>query len=110
LRGDGYGISQQGESSSGISARIPEVRYTAERRGGANITVATTDTWKDKATARRRKPPSGIASVLLRQAGRSRRPVPEEGLAGLRRGRIRTRKWTDKEGQERYTTEIAAMK
>ena len=43
-----------------------------------------------------------------RQAGRSRRRVPEEGLAVYVEGRLRTRKWQDKEGQDRYTTEIVA--
>jgi len=45
---------------------------------------------------------------LLRASGGDRRRVPEEGPAGLRRGRLQTRKWQDKEGQDRYTTEIVA--
>ena len=45
---------------------------------------------------------------VLRPAGRDRRRVPEEGPPVYVEGRLKTRKWQDKEGQDRYTTEIIA--
>jgi single-strand DNA-binding protein len=73
----------------------------------ANITLATTDTWKDKSGEKQEKTEWHRVSFFGRQA----EVVGEYLKKGSQiyvEGRIQTRKWQDKDGQERYTTEIVA--
>jgi single-strand DNA-binding protein len=73
----------------------------------ANITLATTDTWKDKSGTKQEKTEWHRVSFFGRQA----EVVGEYLKKGSQiyvEGRIQTRKWQDKEGQDRYTTEIVA--
>lgn len=91
----------------GNLGRDPETRYTTDGAAVANVTLATTDVWKDKAGEKQERTEwhrvvffgrlAEIASEYLKKGS----PVYVEG-------RLQTRKWTDKEGQERYTTEIVA--
>ena len=73
----------------------------------ANITLATTDTWKDKSGEKQERTEWHRVSFFGRQA----EVVGEYLKKGSQiyvEGRIQTRKWQDKEGQDRYTTEIVA--
>ena len=81
----------------------PETRYLPSGEAVTNIRVATTDTWKDKASGEKKEATEWHRIAFFGAPGRDRRRVPEEGLAGLRRGQLRTRKWQDKDGQDRYT-------
>jgi single-strand DNA-binding protein len=94
----------------GNLGRDPEVRYAPSGSAICNATIATSRNWKDKhqrrAPGRDRVAPRG----LLRPPRRDRRRIPEEGqVRSTSKGRLKTRKWTDKEGAERYTTEIVAQ-
>ena len=92
----------------GNLGKDPETRYTPDGAAITNITLATTDTWKDKATGEKKEATEwhrvsffGRLAEIAGQYLKKGRPVYIEG-------RIRTRKWQDKEGQDRYTTEIIA--
>lgn len=92
----------------GNLGRDPETRYAPNGDAICNITVATTDTWKDKQTGERKEQTEwhrvsfyGRLAEVAGQYLRKGSPVYVEGS-------LRTRKWQDKEGVDRYTTEIRA--
>ncbi|MCU0870550.1 MAG: single-stranded DNA-binding protein [Burkholderiales bacterium] len=90
----------------GNLGRDPEVRYTPDNNAIANFSIATTDSWKDKATGEKQERTEWHRIVFY---GRTAEVVGEylkKGSQVYVEGRLQTRKWTDKEGQERYTTEI----
>lgn len=89
----------------GNLGKDPEVRYMPSGEAIANITLATTDTWKDKSGEKQEKTEWHRVSFFGRQA----EVVGEYLKKGSQiyvEGRIQTRKWQDKEGKDRYTTEI----
>lgn len=91
----------------GNLGKDPEVRYMPSGEAIANITLATTDSWKDKSGTKQERTEWHRVSFFGRQA----EVVGEYLKKGSQiyvEGRIQTRKWQDKEGQERYTTEIVA--
>ncbi|OGS92144.1 MAG: single-stranded DNA-binding protein [Gallionellales bacterium GWA2_60_18] len=91
----------------GNLGKDPEVRYMPSGEAIANITLATTDTWKDKSGTKQERTEWHRVSFFGRQA----EVVGEYLKKGSQiyvEGRIQTRKWQDKEGQDRYTTEIVA--
>ena len=71
--------------------------------------LATTESWKDKPPVKARIDQMAPRR-LLPQTGGNRRAVPEKGSQVYLEGRIKTRKWRDKEGRDRYTTEIRRPK
>ncbi len=86
----------------------PEVRYFPDGTAFVNISLATSSQWKDKASGERREETEWHRVVLR---GRPAEVVGEyckKGSSLYIEGRLKTRKWTDKEGVERYTTEIQA--
>jgi single-strand DNA-binding protein len=92
----------------GNLGRDPEVRSFPNGDRVANVAIATTDKWKDKqsnemreATEWHRVQFTGRLAEIVEQYLRKGSQVYVEGS-------LRTRKWTDKDGQERYTTEIRA--
>ncbi len=83
----------------------PEVRYSPDGSAIANIRIATTESWKDKSGEKQEK--TEWHRVVF--YGRTAEVVGEylkKGSAVYVEGRIQTRKWQDKDGQDRYTTEI----
>ena len=86
----------------------PETRYMPNGDAVANIRLATTESWKDKASGEKREITEWHRVVLYRKLGEIAGQYLKKGSAVYIEGRIRTRKWQDKEGQERYTTEIEA--
>lgn len=92
----------------GNLGRDPETRYAPSGDAFCTITVATTDTWKDKQTGEKKEATewhrvvfNGRLAEIAGQYLKKGRPVYIEGS-------LRTRKWTNKEGVEQYTTEIRA--
>ena len=89
----------------GNLGRDPETRYTTGGDAVCNLRIATTDTWKDKAGEKQEKTEWHTVVLFGRQAEiageylKKGRPVYIEG-------RLQTRKWTDKDGVEKYSTEI----
>lgn len=86
----------------------PETRFMPNGDAVANIRLATTESWKDKASGEKREITEWHRVVLYRKLGEIAGQYLKKGSAVYVEGRIRTRKWQDKEGQERYTTEIEA--
>ncbi len=92
----------------GNLGRDPEVRYSASGDAMCNITVATTDTWKDKATGEKKEATEWHRISFFGRLAEIAGQYLKKGSQVYVEGSLRTRKWTDKEGQERYTTEIRA--
>jgi single-strand DNA-binding protein len=92
----------------GNLGKDPEVRYMTNGDAVANVTVATTESWKDKATGEKKELTEWHRVVFRSKLAEIAAQYLKKGSAVYIEGRIRTRKWQDKEGQERYTTEIEA--
>ena len=84
----------------------PESRVTASGEAVCNISIACTETWRDKATGEKKEMTEwvrvGFFGKLAEIAGQYLR----KGSQVYIEGSLRTRKWQDKNGQDRYTTEI----
>ena len=83
----------------------PEVRYLPNGDAVANLSLATTDTWKDKDGNKQEATEWHRISFFGRQAEVCQQYL-KKGSQIYVEGSIRTRKWQDKEGQDRYSTEI----
>lgn len=86
----------------------PEVRYTTSGDAVCNIRLATSDTWKDKATGEQKEATEWHRIVFYRRLAEIAAQYLKKGSQVYIEGRIRTRKWQDKDGQDRYTTEVEA--
>ena len=84
----------------------PESRYMPNGDAVANARLATTESWKDKASGEKREITEWHRLVFYRKMAELVTSYVKKGSQLYVEGRIRTRKWQDKEGQERYTTEI----
>lgn len=93
----------------GNLGKDPEVRYAPSGDAIANVTLATTENWKDKNGEKQEKTEWHRVSFFGKTAEVAGQYL-KKGSQVYVEGRIQTRKWTDKEGQERYTTEIVADK
>ena len=91
----------------GNLGKDPEVRYSANGDAIANITVATTDSWKDKSGDKQERTEWHRVSFFGKLAEIAGEYL-KKGSQIYIEGRLQTRKWQDKEGQDRYTTEIIA--
>src|SRR5216110_1847067 len=92
----------------GNLGRDPETRYNPEGGAITNISVATTDTWKDKASGEKQERTEWHRVVFFSRLAEIAGEYLKKGSQVYVEGRLRTRKWQDKEGQDRYTTEIVA--
>ena len=81
----------------------PEVKYTASGSAIANLTVATSESWNDKATGEKKEATEWHRVVLF---GKLAGEYLRKGSQVYIEGQLRTRKWTDNAGVEKYTTEI----
>ncbi len=86
----------------------PETRFMPNGDAVANIRLATTESWKDKATGEKKELTEWHRVTFRTKLAEIVGQYLKKGSAVYIEGRIRTRKWQDKEGQERYTTEIEA--
>lgn len=84
----------------------PETRYTATGDAVCNIRLATTESWKDKNSGEKREITEWHRVVFYRKLAEIAGQYLKKGSQVYLEGRIKTRKWQDKEGQDRYTTEI----
>jgi len=93
----------------GNLGRDPEVRYTPDGSAVCNISIATTSAWKDKTSGELRKETEWHRIVFYNQRAEVAGEYLKKGRAVYVEGRLKTRKWQDKNsGQDRYTTEIIA--
>lgn len=92
----------------GNLGRDPEVRYSADGVAICNISVATTSAWKDKNTGDKREETEWHRVVFYGKLADIAGEYLRKGRSIYVEGRLKTRKWTDKDNIERYTTEIVA--
>lgn len=84
----------------------PEVKYTASGSAIANLTVATSEEWKDKATGESKSLTEWHRVVLFGKLAEVAGEYLRKGSQVYIEGQLRTRKWTDNAGVEKYTTEV----
>ena len=91
----------------GNLGRDPEVRQTQEGRPIVNLSLATSETWKDRQSGERRERTEWHRIVIFNEhlADIAQRYL-RKGSKVYLEGQLQTRKWTDQSGQERYTTEV----
>lgn len=92
----------------GYLGRDPEMRSTAAGDSVAQFTLATTETWKDKATGEKREATEWHRVVLYRKLAEIAGQYLKKGSLVYVEGRLQTRKWTGKDDVERYVVEIIA--
>lgn len=92
----------------GNLGRDPETRYLPSGEAVANITVATTESWKDKQTGEKKELTEWNRVSFFGKLAEIAGQYLKKGSQVYIEGRLRTRKYTDKEGIERYQTEIIA--
>src|SRR6056297_1029587 len=84
----------------------PEVRYTPANTAVCNISVATTDQWRDKQTGEQQEKTEWHRVVMFNRLGEIAGEYLKKGSKVYIEGRLQTRKWQGQDGQDRYTTEI----
>jgi single-strand DNA-binding protein len=86
----------------------PETRYMPSGKAVSNIRIATSEGWKDKQTGDMQERTEWHSVVLFDKLGEIAAEYLRKGSQVYIEGSLRTRKWQDKEGKDRYTTEIVA--
>jgi len=84
----------------------PEVRYTQNSTAIANLSIATSETWKDKQTGEPREQTEWHRCVAYRRLAEIAGEYLKKGSKVYVEGRLQTRKWTGQDNVERYTTEV----
>lgn len=93
----------------GNLGRDPEVRYTPNGLAVANLTIATTESWKDKQSGENQERTEWHRIAMYSRLAEIAGEYLKKGSKIYIEGRLQTRKWQDKNtGQDRYTTEIIA--
>ena len=91
----------------GNLGKDPEIRSTQDGREIANLTIATSESWKDKSSGERKEKTEWHRVVIFNEGlvGVSKNYL-KKGAKVYIEGALQTRKWTDKDGQEKYSTEV----
>lgn len=84
----------------------PEVRYAPSGAAFANMTVATSEQWRDKQTGEQKEQTEWHRVVLSGKLAEIAGEYLRKGSEVYLEGKLRTRKWTDQSGAEKYTTEV----
>jgi single-strand DNA-binding protein len=92
----------------GNLGRDPETRYAPDGTPFTTISLATTDRWKDKDTGDKKELTEWHRVVFSGRLAEIAKEYLREGRSIYVEGKLRTRKWQDKDGVDRYTTEIRA--
>ncbi|MFJ3047580.1 single-stranded DNA-binding protein [Herbaspirillum chlorophenolicum] len=92
----------------GNLGRDPETRYMPNGEAVTNIAVATTESWKDKNSGEKKELTEWHRITFYRKLAEIAGQYLKKGSQIYVEGRLQTRKWQDKDGVERYTTEIIA--
>tara|TARA_B100002019_G_C20930674_1_gene431974 strand:- start:1 stop:462 length:462 start_codon:yes stop_codon:yes gene_type:complete len=90
----------------GNCGQDPETRFSSSGAAITNISLATSETWKDKQTGQQQERTEWHKVVFFNRLGEIAGEYLKKGSKVYIEGSLRTRKWQDKEGQDRYTTEI----
>lgn len=86
----------------------PETRYMPSGSAVTNLSVATNESWKDKQTGEQKDRTEWHKVAMFGRLAEIAAEYLRKGSQVYIEGKLRTRKWQDKEGQDRYTTEIVA--
>ena len=92
----------------GNLGKDPETRYAPSGDAICNLTLATTETWKDKTSGERREATEWHRVVFFGRVAEVAAQYLRKGSQVYIEGSLRTRKWQDKDGKDQYTTEIRA--
>lgn len=90
----------------GNIGKDPEVKYFPNGDAFCNLTLATSETWNDKSSGEKKEKTEWHNVVFTRKLAEIVGQYVKKGAKLYVEGSLRTRKWQDKEGQDRYTTEI----
>ena len=93
----------------GNLGRDPEVRYTPSGAAVCNVTVATSRTWKNKDSGEKMEETEWHRVIFYDRLAEIAGEYLKKGRSIYVEGRLKTRKWTDKDGVEKYTTEVIAQ-
>jgi single-strand DNA-binding protein len=92
----------------GNCGKDPETRFMPEGGAITNVSIATTYRWKDRASGENKEETEWHRVAFFGRLGEIAGEYLKKGSPVYVEGRLRTRKWQDKEGNERYSTEIVA--
>src|ERR1700735_1340970 len=91
----------------GNLGKEPEIRRTQDGRPIANLSIATSDTWRDKASGERKEKTEWHRVVIFnKNLAEVAEKYLRKGAKVYLEGALQTRKWTDKDGAEKYSTEV----
>jgi single-strand DNA-binding protein len=91
----------------GNLGKDPEIRRTQDGRPIANLSVATSETWRDKATGERKEKTEWHRVVIFSEGlAKVAEQYLKKGAKVYIEGQLQTRKWTDQSGVEKYSTEV----
>lgn len=93
----------------GNLGRDPEVRYTPSGSAVCNVSIATTRNWKNKDTGERQEETEWHRVVFYDRMAEVAGEYLKKGRSVYVEGRLKTRKWQDKDGKDVYTTEVIAL-
>jgi single-strand DNA-binding protein len=93
----------------GNLGKDPETRSLPSGEAVTNVTVATSESWKDKQTGEQKEKTEWHNVVFFKRLAEIAGQYLKKGSQVYIEGSLRTRKWQDKEGKDRYTTEIVAQ-
>jgi single-strand DNA-binding protein len=111
-----YLLGEFGMARSGINKVIlvgnlgqdPEVKYMPNGDAVVNVSIATSETWQDKATGENREKTEWHRVVMFRRLGEIAGEYLKKGSKVYIEGKLQTRKWQAQDGTDRYTTEVVA--
>lgn len=92
----------------GNLGRDPELRYSADGTAVCSVSIACTNSWKDKATGDRKEETEWVRVVFYGKLAEIAGEYLRKGRSVYVEGRLKTRKWQDKEGNDRQVTEVIA--
>ncbi|HVZ28132.1 MAG TPA: single-stranded DNA-binding protein [Rhizomicrobium sp.] len=91
----------------GNLGKDPEIRRTQDGRPIANLSIATSETWRDKATGERKEKTEWHRVVIFNEGlCKVAEQYLKKGAKVYIEGQLQTRKWTDQSGAEKYSTEV----
>ncbi|MBF0265049.1 MAG: single-stranded DNA-binding protein [Gammaproteobacteria bacterium] len=90
----------------GTLGNDPEMRYTADQRAIANLSLATNESWKDKNTGQTQEKTEWHRVVIFGKLAEVAGQYLKKGSQVYFEGKLQTRKWQDQSGQDKYTTEV----
>ena len=92
----------------GTLGKDPEIKYAANGNAVVNISVATNESWKDRETGEAQERTEWHRIVMFGKLGEIASQYLKKGSQAYFEGRIKTSKWQDQSGNDRYTTQIVA--